>query len=50
MNLKSCKSPLTTTNDNFVIVLYEFGNTINHIDEDCDEVYELPEELARLLK
>lgn len=32
------------------MVPYDFDNLINHVDEDCDEDCELPEELARLLK
>ena len=50
MNPKSCRSPSVTTNNSSAIVPYDFDNSINHADKDCDEDYELPEELARLLK
>ena len=50
VDLKSCRSSSTTSNDNSVTVPYDFDNPINQADEECEEEAELPEELARLLK
>ena len=50
VDLKSCISSWTTTNDNSATVLDDFDNPINQADEECEEEAELPEELPRLLK
>lgn len=45
-----CRFPPITTNNDNVMVPYDFINPINHADEDCEEDCELPKELARLLR
>lgn len=50
MNPKSCRFSLITTTTNTAMVPYDFDNPINHAEEDCKKDYELPEELARLLR
>lgn len=50
MNPKSCRFPLIFTNNNTIMVPYDFDNPINQADEGFEEDCELPEELARLLR
>lgn len=50
MNHKSWRFPSTSIDNNTAIVPYDFDNPIFHADEDCKEGFELPEELAQLLR
>ena len=39
-----------STNNDSVMVPYDFDNPINHVNKDGEEDCEIPKELARLLK